>query len=86
MGTVFHTLMVMGLIYLFYANMFGELMKLSSDQVLWTIIVLSATHGIPEAVFAAVIVTPVALALRKALGKDKLVKTTAIQNTENTVN
>lgn len=86
MGTVFHTLMVMGLIYLFYANMFGELMKLSSDQVLWTIIVLSATHGIPEAVFAAVIVTPVALALRKALGKDKLVKTTETQYTENPLN
>ena len=46
MGTVFHTIMVMGLIF------------------------LSVTHGIPEAVFAAVIVTPVAMALRKVLRKD----------------
>ena len=35
-----------------------------------TILILSATHGIPEAIFAGVIVTPIALALRKALRKD----------------
>ena len=31
---------------------------------------MSVTHGIPEAIFAGVIVTPIALALRKALRKD----------------
>ena len=45
-------------------------MHLSSDQVMGTILVLSVTHGIPEAIFAGVIVTPIALALRKALRKD----------------
>lgn len=70
MGTVFHTIMVMGLIFLLYADMFAFKMNLSPDQVLGTIVVLSVTHGIPEAIFAGVIVTPVALALRKMLRKD----------------
>jgi len=75
MGTVFHTIMVMGLIFLLYADMFALKMNLSPDQVLGYILFLSATHGIPEAVFAAVIVTPVAMALRKVLRKDKPKKT-----------
>ena len=58
MGTIFHTCMVMGLIYVLYSNMFAEAMHLSADQVLGTILILSATHGIPEAIFAGVIVTP----------------------------
>ena len=70
MGTVFHTCMVMGLIYVLYSNMFAQAMHLSSDQVIGTILILSVTHGIPEAIFAGVIVTPIALALRKVLRKD----------------
>ena len=70
MGTIFHTCMVMGLIYVLYSNMFAQAMHLSYDQVIGTILVLSVTHGIPEAIFAGVIVTPIALALRKALRKD----------------
>ena len=50
--------------------MFAQAMHLSSDQVIGTILILSVTHGIPEAIFAGVIVTPIALALRKALRKD----------------
>ena len=69
-GTIFHTCMVMGLIYVLYSNMFAQAMHLSSDQVIGTILILSVTHGIPEAIFAGVIVTPIALALRKALRKD----------------
>jgi len=75
MGTVFHTIMVMGLIFLLYADMFALKMNLSPDQVLGSIVFLSVTHGIPEAVFAAVIVTPVAMALRKVLRKDAPKKT-----------
>ena len=75
MGTIFHTIMVMGLICLLYGDMFALKMNLSPDQVLGSILFLSATHGIPEAVFAAVIVTPVAMALRKVLRKDKPKKT-----------
>ena len=75
MGTIFHTIMVMGLIFLLYGDMFALKMNLSPDQVLGSILFLSVTHGIPEAVFAAVIVTPVAMALRKVLRKDKPKKT-----------
>ena len=55
--------------------MFALKMNLSPDQVLGSIVFLSVTHGIPEAVFAAVIVTPVAMALRKVLRKDAPKKT-----------
>jgi len=75
MGTVFHTIMVMGLIFLLYADMFAVKMNLSPDQVLGSIVFLSVTHGIPEAIFAGVIVTPVAMALRKVLRKDVPKKT-----------
>ena len=87
MGTVFHTVMVMGLIFLLYADMFAIKMNLSPDQVLGSIVFLSVTHGIPEAVFAAVIVTPVALALRKVLRKDtpKKEKTDAVTSAATTV-
>ena len=87
MGTVFHTIMVMGLIFLLYADMFAVKMNLSPDQVLGSIVFLSVTHGIPEAVFAAVIVTPVALALRKVLRKDtpKKEKTDAVTSAATTV-
>ena len=87
MGTVFHTIMVMGLIFLLYADMFAIKMNLSPDQVLGSIVFLSVTHGIPEAVFAAVIVTPVALALRKVLRKDtpKKEKTDAVTSAATTV-
>ena len=84
MGTVFHTIMVMGLIFLLYADMFAIKMNLSPDQVLGSIVFLSVTHGIPEAVFAGVIVTPVALALRRycvriLLRKKKLMLLQALQ-------
>ena len=87
MGTVFHTIMVMGLIFLLYADMFAIKMNLSPDQVLGSIVFLSVTHGIPEAVFAAVIVTPVALALRKVLRKDtpKKEKNDAVTSAATTV-
>ncbi|MFR6482453.1 MAG: hypothetical protein ACLUPK_03545 [Veillonella sp.] len=76
MGTVFHTIMVMGLNLLLYADMFALKMNLSPDQVLGSIVFLSVTHGIPEAVFAAVNrYSPVALALRKVLRKDAPKKT-----------
>ena len=79
MGTVFHTIMVMGLIFLLYADMFAIKMNLSPDQVLGSIVFL--------AVFAAVIVTPVALALRKVLRKDtpKKEKTDAVTSAATTV-
>ena len=87
MGTIFHTIMVMGLIFLLYADMFAIKMNLSPDQVLGSIVFLSVTHGIPEAVFAAVIVTPVAwhyvrYCVRILLRKEK---TDAVTSTATTV-
>ena len=68
-------------------NMFAVKMNLSPDQVLGSIVFLSVTHGIQKQFFAAVIVTPVALALRKVLRKDtpKKEKTDAVTNDATTV-
>lgn len=69
LGTVLHTTMVMGLIYIMYADLFANALKMSHENVGIGILTLAVTHGIPEAIFAGVIVTPVALALYKALRK-----------------
>ena len=61
--------MVMGLIYIMYADLFANALKMSHENVGIGILTLAVTHGIPEAIFAGVIVTPVALALYKALRK-----------------
>lgn len=71
LGTCLHTILVMGGVYFFFADSFANLMHTSLDNVAWVIIGLSASHGLPEAIVAALIVTPIALALRKMLGKDK---------------
>ena len=75
MGTIFHTIMVMGLIFLLYADMFALKMNLSPDQVLGSILFLICYTWYSRGCFAAVIVTPVAMALRKVLRKDKPKKT-----------
>ena len=65
--------MVMGLIFLLYADMFALKMNLSPDQSIRLYCILVCTHGIQKQ-FLAVILQPVALALRKVLRKDTLRK------------
>ncbi len=69
MGTVLHTVMVMTLIYVMYADFFANALKIDHNSVGIGILTIAVTHGIPEAIFAGVIVTPIVLALRKALKK-----------------
>lgn len=69
LGTVCHTAMVMSLIYFIYGVRFAELLHIEPVQVLGVVLGICATNGIPEAVLAGVIVTPIAMAVRKSLRK-----------------
>lgn len=71
LGTVAQTVLVMGSMYLFFADKFAELMQISESTVGLVIIGLGASHGLPEAFVAGIIVTAIAIPLRKMLGKDK---------------
>ena len=71
LGTLVQTVLVMGTMYLFFADEFAKLMDVSTSLVGLTIFGLGASHGLPEALIAGVVVTAIALPLRKMLGKDK---------------
>ena len=76
LGSIMQTVLVMGGMYFFYADKFAELMHISESTVGLVIVGLGASHGIPEALIAGVVVAAVALPLRKMLGKDKKKKVT----------
>ena len=59
------SMMVMGLTYILYAKEFAEMRHVPLDQVVNIIIGICIANGIPEAIGAAVIVTPIVLVLLK---------------------
>lgn len=71
LGTCLHTALVMGTIFFLFGQTFAQLTHATMENVGMVILGLSVSHGLPEAIAAAVIVTPIAIALRKSLGKDK---------------
>ena len=75
-GAFTNTILVMGMIYLFFKEPYAAANNISADAVLSVILGIVGTNGIPEAVAAAVITTPVCIALEKALGRKKASKDT----------
>ena len=63
--SMMNTIMVMGLTYILYAKEFAEMRHVPLDQVVNIIIGICIANGIPEAIGAAVIVTPIVLVLLK---------------------
>ena len=63
--TIAHTVMVMGLTYILYAKEFAEARHIPLDNVINIIIGICVANGIPEAVAAAFIVTPILVVLHK---------------------
>lgn len=79
LGTALHTAMVMGMIYLLYADQITQMIaaNASAPQALiergvgMGVAVVGAANGVPEMLVAAVIAPVVSLALDKALGRMK---------------
>ncbi|WP_071705699.1 ECF transporter S component [Murdochiella vaginalis] len=64
-GTVMHTLMVMGTLYLVYAARVAEVRNITSEAVGAMVLTTVVANGIPEAILAAVVSTPIARILEK---------------------
>lgn len=61
--TMAHTTLVMGSIYIIYGQQLSQMVGKSMAAVRSMILLVFATNGLPEAVFAALITTPVLAAL-----------------------
>ena len=65
--TIIHTILVMGMAYIFFAKEYAEAVKISIKAVKGAILAIVVGNGIPEAIVAAVISTAVCTALFTAL-------------------
>lgn len=76
-GAFTNTVLVMGMIYLFFKEPYASANNIPVDTVLSVILGIVGTNGVPEAIVAAVITTPVCLALetifkKKTVQKDEI--------------
>ncbi len=71
-GAFTNTVLVMGMIYLFFKEPYAAANNIPVETVLTVIMGIVGTNGVPEAVAAAVITTPVCLALDKVLKRIKI--------------
>ena len=58
-----HTLMVMGTLYLIYAGRVAEVKNITTQAVAAMVMSTVIGNGIPEAILAAVVATPIARVL-----------------------
>lgn len=73
-GAFTNTVLVMGMIYLFFKEPYAAANNIPADTVLSVILGIVGTNGVPEAIVAAVITTPVCLALEKLTVKKTVQK------------
>ena len=73
-GAFTNTILVMGMIYLFFKEPYAAANSIPVETVLTVILGIVGTNGVPEAIAAAVITTPVCLALTKIAGQIKIKK------------
>ena len=71
-GAFTNTVLVMGMIYLFFKEPYAAANNIPVDTVLTVILGIVGTNGVPEAVAAAIITTPVCIALEKVAGRLKI--------------
>lgn len=73
-GAFTNTLLVMGMIYIFFKDAYALANNIPVETVLAVVLGVVGTNGMPEAVAAAIITTPVCLALDKVFGKKQIQK------------
>ncbi len=64
-GAFTNTVLVMGMIFVFFKELYATANNIPVDTVFTVILGVVGTNGVPEAIAAAVITTPVCLALEK---------------------
>ncbi len=87
-GSFTNTVLVMGMIYLFFREPYAQANNIPVDTVLSVILGIVGTNGIPEAVVAAVIAPPVCFALDRVMGnmsgKYYKLRDNTVNNSDNT--
>lgn len=73
-GAFTNTVLVMGMIYIFFKDAYAQANNIPVETVLAVILGIVGTNGVPEAIAAVVISVPVCLALEKVLNGKKAVK------------
>ena len=73
-GSFTNTVLVMGMIYIFFKDAYAQANNIPVETVLAVILGIVGTNGVPEAVAAVVISVPVCLALEKVLNGKKAAK------------
>lgn len=68
-ATLMHTIMVMGLIYMIYAEPYAQANNLPVENVLNIVLGVAIVHGPIEALGAVLVGTPIVVALRAKLNK-----------------
>lgn len=81
-GSFTNTILVMGMIFLFFRGAYAQANNIPVDTVLAVILGVVGTNGLPEAIVAAVITTPVCLALDRVLGKKQKTEVAAENNAD----
>lgn len=71
-GSFTNTILVMGMIYLFFKEPYAQANNIPVDTVLSVILGIVGTNGLPEAIVAAVIAPPVCFAVDAVMGKMKI--------------
>lgn len=69
LGTITNTILVLGLIYLFYRADAPQLYQINIDKLLPYLVGVIVTNGIPEAIFSGVVTPIVVNPLTKVLNK-----------------
>ncbi|WP_298705199.1 ECF transporter S component [uncultured Veillonella sp.] len=69
LGTMMHTIMVMGLIYIIYAEPYAQASNIPVENVLNIVLGVAIFHGPIEALGAVLVGTPIVVALRAKLKK-----------------
>lgn len=62
-GSLTNTILVMGLIYVFFAQKYAEINKINADALFGVIMGMVGMNGVPEAIAAAIISTAICKAL-----------------------
>ncbi|GAY73239.1 ECF transporter S component [Lentilactobacillus kosonis] len=69
LGSLTNTVLVLGMIYLFYKAKAPQLYNLNIKDLLPYLLGVVGTNGIPEAIFSGIVAPMIAVPLQKAFGK-----------------
>lgn len=71
-GSLTNTILVMGMIYFLFQNEYGQVIGKGGMAILYAVMGVVFTNGIPEAIIAGVIASAISLALFKVVNKEAL--------------